>query len=113
MRECGAVLLRQIHNPPREAAHDMKKRKNKRKKQRYRTAAAAVEVLCSTVYLRYGSLNAGIGLYEASCAVRRSSPMHMPRALRVPSTNAPSALQHYPENDRSLWNSQCRVGGMV
>ena len=52
---------------------------------------------CSVISLRYGSLNGRIGVDEASCAGRRSSPVDIPRALRVPSAEAPSALQYFPE----------------
>ena len=46
---------------------------------------------------RYGSLNASIGLDEASCVGRRSSPVDIPRALRGGSVEVPSALQYFPE----------------
>ena len=59
--------------------------------------ALSFEVFCRVVYLRYGSVDLSIGLDEASCAGRRSSPEDIPRSLRVPSAEAPSALQHFQE----------------
>ena len=74
------------------------------------TEGRALRKHYSMLSLRYGSR---IGLDEASCAGRRSSPVNVPRALRVSSAEAPSALQHSPEMIATCGEYQCRVGGAV
>ena len=68
---------------------------------------------CGVISLCYGSLNVSIGLDEASCSGRGSSPVDIPSALSCLGRGAFSAAAFTGNDGDYLKYAQCRVGGMV